>query len=431
MARSIQRVKVADIRPLEDEYGNQFLSRDYDLQVNKDYVQRLAESFGPDGEPDEEVKLIRDGDVYRIKAGNSRVRAMELLGTEECWAVIDDEDTVKSVLETVVRTNVKKKYEPVEESRFVQQLTMFGDDEYVGTVSCMGADKASRFRRARAIVGNKAQQMTLDHLSAVSDFEEYPEWADELSACSEDTWRTVASRLKRKKDELEQTVAYEKAAERLRIKLVDEYPNDLNFISECDDPNELAASYMAASAEYQGIVGRLSTNWSGVSVGFYGEPLNAETEDAAEAERRRLRAECESKAKAVDDAVEQWMLDRFLEVYEGELPGDFRVLGEHCFKTACNQYWVKEVLNEFKAINPEEDCIFLFLAGYKASRQRLKNYCGALVAETPTTHYHADYARKALDFIALHEKDGWEPDEDMAAFIAGAREKLGMDGGGR
>ena len=80
MARVIERVKVADIYPLEDEYGNQYLSRDYDLEVNKEYVERLAESFGPDGEPDEEVKLIRDGDVFRIKAGNSRVRACILLG---------------------------------------------------------------------------------------------------------------------------------------------------------------------------------------------------------------------------------------------------------------------------------------------------------------------------------------------------------------
>lgn len=429
MARTIQRVKVADIKPLEDEYGNQFLSRDYDLQVNKDYVRRLADSFGPDGEPDEEVKLIRDGDVWRIKAGNSRVRAMQLLGTEECWAVIDDEDTVQSVLETVVRTNVKKKYEPVEESRFVQQLAMFGDDEYVGEVSCLGTEKASRLRRGRALAGDRAEQMTLERLSAVSDFEGNPEWVDELLRASEEGWPGVAHRLRRKKDEQEKIDNFEKTAEKLKIKLVEDRPDELRYISTCNDPDELKADYMSASAKNKSIVGRLSSSWSGVGVDFYGEPLNADAEAEAEAEARRAMVECKAKAKAVDEAVYEWMTDRWLYVYEGEFPGDFRVLLGHCISVAHDQYWVKDVMREFKSIYSEEDCEFLFLLGYKSARKSLETYCSPLLSDDPSNHYHADSLRKALRWVAMHEEDGWEPDEGMAAFLSDARAKMAAKDG--
>ena len=36
--------------------------------------------------------------------------------------------------------------------------------------------------------------------------------------------------------------------------------------------------------------------------------------------------------------------------------------------------------------------------------------------------------RKALEWAWLHEQDGWEPDEGMAAFLEEARAKM-ADGG--
>lgn len=425
MARVIERVKVADIYPLEDEYGNQYLSRDYDLEVNKDYVRRLAESFGPDGEPDEEVKLIRDGDVFRIKAGNSRVRAMQLLGTEECWAVIDDDDTVKGVLETVVRTNVKKKYEPLEESKFVQQLAMFGDDEYVGEISSLGTETASRLRRGRKVAGDKAQQMTLDHLSAVADFEGYPEWAEELASCDEDSWRYTASRLQRAMEEREQVEAFQRKAAECRITLVEDRPDELRYVVNCDSPEAMEGAYMQAAAEHRGIVGRLCKSWNGVTVDFYGVPLHEDEEEAAEAERRRLRDEYAAKGKAVDEALWNWAVDRFDEVYEGELPGDFRVLAQHCFEVAINQYWVSHVLNTFKGIPVEEDCVFLFLTGYNAARKTFHNSVQALAQKDPSKSPFAGNLKEALKWAEMHEQDGWEPDEGMAEFLAEAREKIG------
>ncbi|HAM14576.1 MAG TPA: hypothetical protein DCP91_01655, partial [Eggerthellaceae bacterium] len=244
----LERVRLSDVLPLVDEYGNEICNRDYSLQVNIDYVDELARSFGPSGEPDEEVKLVRDGDVYRVKAGNSRVRAMKQLGTEECWAVIDPEDTVQSVLETVVRTNVKKKYEPAEESRFVQQLALFGDDEYVGAVARIGAESAGRLRRGAALAGERAQQVCMEQLMAAADFEDRPEYAEEILGAAEGSWRSVAGELARRKRADEAEAALRARAAELGIAVVDELPDGLRYAGRCDDADGLEAAYMAAAA---------------------------------------------------------------------------------------------------------------------------------------------------------------------------------------
>ena len=49
MSLELLRVRLDDIYPLEDVYGNLIASRDYSLQVNADYVARLAKSFGESG----------------------------------------------------------------------------------------------------------------------------------------------------------------------------------------------------------------------------------------------------------------------------------------------------------------------------------------------------------------------------------------------
>jgi len=79
----IERVRIEDVYPVEDEYGNQYLSRDYSLKENQRYIEELAASFDQKtGEPNEPPVLVRDGGIYRIKAGNTRIMAMRSLGTD-------------------------------------------------------------------------------------------------------------------------------------------------------------------------------------------------------------------------------------------------------------------------------------------------------------------------------------------------------------
>ena len=104
----IETVSIEDVFPYVDEYGNEFLSRDYSLRENQEYVHELARSMARRGVPDEPVTLARDGGVYRIVAGNSRVMAMRELGTKRFPAVILDDEDAQAAVETAVRTNTKK-----------------------------------------------------------------------------------------------------------------------------------------------------------------------------------------------------------------------------------------------------------------------------------------------------------------------------------
>lgn len=230
---TIETVKLEDIYPLEDEYGNDMATRDYSLDVNKRYVEELAASFGPDGTPDELITLVRDDGIYRVKAGNSRVRAMELLGTKECQAIVEDidgeEDRAKAIVETVVRTNTKKKYEALEESSFVRQLHMFGDDAYVSEVSGIEVEKVARVRRAVELVDDAADDMSLLRLIAIGEFAEDEDAVESLTNCKEKDFQRVYDGLVRAREEKLECEEIEAALSEAGIGLVEKRPEDYKY----------------------------------------------------------------------------------------------------------------------------------------------------------------------------------------------------------
>ena len=215
-------VKLADVFPLEDEFGNQYASRDYSTKANQQYVRELAESMRMKGIPDEPIAVVEDGGIYRIKTGNSRVMAMRELGTRECPAIIDDEDTVQSVIEAVVRTDTKKKYEDVEKSRFVQQLVMFGDDQYVSDVSGIEVEKVKRIRKARMVVDDAGDDMTLDRMIALADFADDKEAVKQLTNCTEREFPAILDKLQAEKEKRERSATVVASLESRGVKMADD-----------------------------------------------------------------------------------------------------------------------------------------------------------------------------------------------------------------
>lgn len=241
---TIETVKIEDIYPLEDEYGNDMATRDYSLEVNKRYVEELAASFGPDGTPDELITLVRDDGIYRVKAGNSRVRAMELLGTKECQAIVEDidgeEDRAKAIVETVVRTNTKKKYEALEESSFVRQLHMFGDDQYVSEVSGIEVEKVARVRRAVELVDDAADDMSLLRLIAIGEFAEDEDAVESLTNCKEKDFQGIYDALVRRRKNQRRRDEIETAITEAGIELVEGRPEGYSYDSWFDKVDDVA-----------------------------------------------------------------------------------------------------------------------------------------------------------------------------------------------
>lgn len=202
MATTIETVSIKDVHPLYDEYGNCMARRDYSLPENVAYVEELARSMAKKGVPDEMVTLVRDGDVLRIKAGNSRIEAMKILGTTEFEAIVEDDDEAidRAIVETTIRTNTKKKYEAIEESRFVQQLMLMSDDVGVAEVTGMEAEKVAGVRRACESVGEAAETMSLLKLLAIDEFSGDEEAKKRLSDADESSWERVANELREKRE---------------------------------------------------------------------------------------------------------------------------------------------------------------------------------------------------------------------------------------
>lgn len=324
---TIETVKLEDIYPLKDEYGNDMATRDYSLDVNKRYVEELAASFGPDGTPDELITLVRDDGIYCVKAGNSRVRAMELLGTKECQAIVEDidgeEDRAKAIVETVVRTNTKKKYEALEESSFVRQLHMFGDDAYVSEVSGIEVEKVARVRRAVELVDDAADDMSLLRLIAIGEFAEDEDAVESLTNCKEKDFQGIYDALVRRRENQRRREEIEAALSEAGIELVEERPEGYSYESWFDKVDDVAN--LSTDAKVMRVIG--ASYYSVYLPSGDAEEVDPEEEARKEAialRNARYKRAYESRAAFVAEHVFDDMPD-LVELAGGESPYDWDV----------------------------------------------------------------------------------------------------------
>lgn len=309
----IEVVSIDDVYPLEDEYGNPMARRDYSLKVNRDYVERLAASFGPDGLPDELVTLVRDGGIYRIKTGNSRVEAMRLLGVRRFPAVIDDA-TAKEVVEAAWRTDVKKTYEAGERAEIFRTLTLFGDDEYVSATTGTDVERARRIRRGARRAEEVVDQMPLEWYEAVGEAEEAgdAEMVEALVSASAKTWQGALSdlRYKRKRDERVDAIKTALVSAGVRIAEAGEGSSGMRYRFTVDKAAEVEKRRFPEGATAFVHPG----GWA-----FVYEPA-----PEANPEEERMRAERDAAARQfaeADAARGDWLAANLAEVSPAKLVG--------------------------------------------------------------------------------------------------------------
>lgn len=222
----IERVRIEDVYPVEDRFGNQYLSRDYSLKENRLYIEELAASFDKEtGEPNEPPVLVRDGGIYRIKAGNSRIMAMREIGTKAFTAIIDEKDTPQSLVEAAIRTDTKKAYEPIERSRFEQQLYLFGTDEYVSETTGRTVDEVRKVRRTIQNVEDAAEDMTIERMIALVEFEDDQDAYLAIVNAKEKDWQRVAADARNKRAERERRRSLKAALDMHGIERAEEIPD--------------------------------------------------------------------------------------------------------------------------------------------------------------------------------------------------------------
>lgn len=196
-----EHVRLEDVYPPTDEYGNVYLSRDYTKKANREYVDALAEDIRtrckgkPEVRPEEPIVLVRDGGLYVIKSGQTRVRALRKLGVKTVEVAIDEGCTKQELIESIIATNTKKKYEPEEDANLFQQLAMVADVQRVAEMHHMDVEKARRIKKGTERVGGHEghEGLTLERYEWIGSHE----WldADELASvenAAEKDWRRVA-----------------------------------------------------------------------------------------------------------------------------------------------------------------------------------------------------------------------------------------------
>lgn len=408
MAAVIETVSIEDVYPLVDEFGNDLATRDYSTKENQAYVDELARSMSAKGVPDELVTLVRDGGIYRIKAGNSRVMAMRKLGTKSFPAIVEDESTEQAVIETVVRTNTKKKYEAVEESRFIRQLAMFGTDEYVAEVSGIEAEKVAKVRRAAKVVQDAADDMSLLRLMAIGEFADDPEAVEALTNCSEREYQTIAKRFeeRRKKEKKADDLARELEAR--GIPVVSD-PAGMALVANVNKaamiPADLPDGCVAAPHN---------------SAGFFMILRPAPEEQAAEPEQ----IEEENAARAMADAMaalyaegtanrRAWLAEQL--AAQSLLPNLSRLVAASETRHAPLVRAFLDATGTKRLNVGHSEIVLLFEGMNDASGRGILDAAGK-----PRAKACRDY----IDLLDAMEADGYEPDEDEQGIYQKAKDHM-------
>lgn len=296
--------------PLEDVYPDEANPRSKESMGD---IAALAESFALNalnpGEPVNPIVVVADGGIYRIVDGERRYRAMRSLRKADCMAVVcDGMDEANSML-AMLATDDKERLTDAERSRGVQQMLLLGvDPEKVERAGRMAKGSAGRVRRAMALVDDAAEDMTLDRLMAISEFEGDPEAVARLESCSEQEWRRVHDDIMREREAKALEESLRGAAASAGLAVLEDLPDGMRYDGRANDPQRV--SEMAAGLP-AGSVGRIAaTQWGGVWLELYvPESTDSEAEREA-AERRRRRDALEEAANAGAQRRMEWFARR-------------------------------------------------------------------------------------------------------------------------
>ena len=417
MGKRFEVIQLDDVYPLADEYGNEFAQRDYSLKVNQDYVAELAESMRRTGEPDEPITVIPEGGIYYVRTGRSRYEAMKLLGTRECHAVIDEDTSRKAAIEAIIHTDVKKKYESVEKSRIVQQLQMFGDDQYVSEEAGITVEQSRKLRRAREAVDDAGDDMTLERMYVIAEFADDEKKVELLSTCSESEVGYYARKFRSEREAEKAKAALVAAFAKLGIEAANDrsHASGMNYYAKAADPDK-AEDALPPDWEPGQVAVVIVQNYTGVSAEVYVDhDLAADDETEEEAEARRMAEAYGEALAAMDESLDEWFWGNL--AAGKPMPNVMREL-EQVFR---DLWYVKQAVHnmtedaEAAAKNKGLSAYDYAIAyeGYASS--------GGILARALATgkleSYRRGQAASYLDELVMFQADGWEPG-DAHALIA-------------
>ena len=258
------------------------------------------------GEPVNPIVVVRDGGIYRIVDGERRWRAMRKAGTARCHAVACEGMDEANAMVAMLATDDKLELTEIERSRGVQQMLLLGvDPERVERAGRMARGSASKVRRARKAVDDAGDDMTLDRMIAIAEYDEKGD-ADavaRLASCREDEWQAVAKEIGTERKRAERAAAIRASLVGQGVEIVESKPAGYVYagrLSSLDVADGVAERYEGTPI----VAVEGSDSWNLGSFELY---MDERVEkDAAELELDLAADDIMPCIEAVDEACLMW-----------------------------------------------------------------------------------------------------------------------------
>lgn len=184
MNETITELRVEDVYPNPKHYR----------EVDAKNVELLAANIEVAGQL-EPITVFRDGDIYIIDAGHHRHAALKKLGRETIKAIVQAADDPTAM----VASNMHFPESEIERSRGTQLLLSTGIRPLeVAAIIGDKQDRMSKAAKGLSIAKDYAEDMSLDRLVALAEFEDDEEAARAIMTSEEAQWRRTYDDLKRK-----------------------------------------------------------------------------------------------------------------------------------------------------------------------------------------------------------------------------------------
>lgn len=233
-----ERIAVADMLPDKKNPRKQY-----------EGIKELADSFaitpGRPGEPFNPPIVVQDGSKYRIVEGHRRHKAMKRLKTETCLAIIAEDFDEANTMAVMLATDEKQKLTDVEKSQGVQTMLLTGvDPTVVEKAAYLPKGSAKKIKKAMDVAGDGSEQMSMERLYAIAEFEGDEEAVEKLSECLEkDLAATVAS-IKNKRMRERAVSEFASMLEEKGVEIVESWPDGYDYGSSIRD-TEALEEYLA------------------------------------------------------------------------------------------------------------------------------------------------------------------------------------------
>lgn len=414
-----------------------------DKNPRKDFgnITALAEScmlnaINP-GEPVNPIVVVQDGGIYRIVDGERRYKAMRHNKIARCRAVVCDDMDEANVMVAMIATDDKQQLSDIERSRGVQQAMLLGvDPAKVESMGRMAKGSAAKLRRARAVVDDAGDDMTLDRMLAIAEFAEVGDndAVDQLTACKETEWKYLATEIRSQRGREAEVDAVVEACRAAGVDIEDKAPEGTSYIGLCRLPQHLEDHLANRDSDAMVAVPVCEQYMYGVKL--YGPAQDSTENDEAKRQHDELAAKiehgvehrakwfasCAKKNRYNPNApikhtpnLVEYLLDSFFDVDAYVSPC------ESCEKFADLTGYGDD---DFGVVT-KLDGPFAPLLYINGAKELSASYASYLGRET-ISEYQANRMNDHLEFVRVCESDGYEPDDTVAeveAMIAKALEK--------